>query len=204
MGNKRAISFQQLISTKFEVMDFEGDWLALMGKPELTGSWLVWGNSGNGKTYFATLLAKYLTKFGKVAYNSLEEGSSQSIKTAWQRANMGEVEKHIILIQEKTDDLRERLEKQKSPRIIIVDSLQYTGMTYKEYIQLREDFPKKLFVFLSHAEGKNPSGRVAKSVRYDSFIKIRVEGFKAFATSRYGGGKEFTIWNEGALNYWGS
>jgi len=43
---------------------------------------------------------------------------------------------------------------------------------------------------------------VAKSVKYDANIIIRVEGFRAFATGRYGGGDPYTIWEEGALKYW--
>jgi hypothetical protein len=55
---------------------------------------------------------------------------------------------------------------------------------------------------VSHAEGKEPKGNVAKSVRYDAFVKIWVEGYKAFPQSRFGGGNEFVIWPAGAQKYW--
>ena len=79
---------------------------------------------------------------------------------------------------------------------------QLPGMSYKEYQDLRDSFPNKLFVFISHADGRNPKGDVGKSVRYDANVKIYVEGYKAFPQSRYGGGKAFTIWQEGAERYW--
>ena len=49
-------------------------------------------------------------------------------------------------------------------------------MTYKDYIQLKEEFPDKLFIFISHARGKNPKGDAATSVMYDADLKIWVEG----------------------------
>ena len=200
---KRAISVDQLTKMKFIEMDFEGKWLASFGVPERTGVWLVWGNSGNGKTRFAIQLAKYLTQFGKVAYNTLEEGIRKSMQRAIIDTNMKQVQKRFnILNRESIEDLKIRLRQHKSHDIIIIDSFQYTGLTKKEYIALKEEFPKKLFIFISHAEGKNPEGRPAKFVRYDADLKIRVEGYKAFPVGRFGGGDEFVIWEQGAADYY--
>ena len=41
---------------------------------------VVWGKSGNGKTSFVLQLCKELTRYGKVAYDSLEEGSSLTMQ----------------------------------------------------------------------------------------------------------------------------
>ena len=56
----RAASLDQVLRTRFKVLPFEGEWKDAIGCPELTGSWIVWGNSGNGKTRFALQLCKYL------------------------------------------------------------------------------------------------------------------------------------------------
>ncbi|MCU7571192.1 hypothetical protein N4241_08765, partial [Riemerella anatipestifer] len=69
-----AYSYADIAKRKFNTMKFEGDWLELIGEPEVSGCWIIWGLSGNGKTRFALQLAKYLTKFQKVFYNTLEEG----------------------------------------------------------------------------------------------------------------------------------
>ena len=90
----------------------------------------------------------------------------------------------------------------KSPDIIFIDSLQYTGMTKISYKALKTTFPNKLFIFNSHAEGKYPYGTLGNFVRYDADIKIRVEGYKAMCLSRLGGDKEpYTIWQQGAADY---
>ena len=202
--NKRAVSISQLLTTKFKALPFKGVWKDCIGDPELSGSWIIWGKSGNGKTRFVLQLCKYLTQFGKVAYNSLEEGVSLSMRKAFIETDMEDVKRNIVLLDaEPISDLIERLKKRKSPDIIAIDTIQYTGMNYDAYRELRKLFPKKLFILISHAEGKEPAGRTAKAIRFDAFVKIWVEGYKAFPTSRYGGNTPYVIWQKGAEKYWG-
>lgn len=195
----RAVSVDQILKTKFKLLPFTGEWLELLGTPELTGTWIIWGNSGNGKTRFALQLCKYISQFGKVAYNSLEEGVSETLRKSLEEVNVMEVRKgqFCVLDKEPINELIIRLQKPKSPNIIVTDSIQYTGMNYEQYKMLKEAFPKKLFIYISHADGRNPEGRVAKKVRFDSNVKIHVMGFRAEAVSRYGGGEPYIIWKEG-------
>jgi len=184
-------------------LPFEGEWFLSFGEPELTGTWLIWGNSGNGKTRFALQLAKYLAGFCKVAYNSLEEGVSLSLRTAIEQVNFNGTGRNLILLdKEPIAELITRLEKPRSPEVIIIDSVQYTGLKYTEYKKLRNRFRRKLFILISHAEGKMPEGRVAKSIRFDAMVKIWIEGYRAWPVSRYGGGQPYTIWQEGAAKYY--
>lgn len=201
MKTKRALYPTQLESKKMATMAFDGPWLALVGQPERSGSWLIWGNSGNGKTSFALQLAGYLTRFGRVAYNSLEEGISESLKRSVKINGLVGIKNLILLDKEPLDELTERLERPKSPAIVIIDSIQYTGLNYRDYKNLRDSFRNKLFVFVSHAQGREPAGRTARSIRYDANVKIYIEGYVAYAVSRYGGGKPYVIWEQGADNY---
>lgn len=199
----RAISITQLVNSKFDVMEFEGEWLEHIGRPEITGSWLIAGNGKNGKTSYSFQLAKYLTRFARVAYDTLEEGVSQTIKDAVNRTNFAPLERKrcIILNKEPIEDLRIRLAKKKAPRIIIIDSVQYSGLGYKEYRQLKDDFPGKLFIWISHMDGNYPAGQVARRIMYDANMYIRVIGFKALPQGRCGGRKEYVIWPEEAIKY---
>lgn len=202
---RRAVSVSQLLGMKFRTMEFDGAFYDLIGNPELSGCWIVWGNSGNGKTNFALQLAKYLTRYGRVAYSTMEEGARLSMQRAVRMNDLSDCSRKVIFLnREPIEDLLERLKMRKSPDVIIIDSFQYSGLTRNSYIDLKSQFPNKLFVFLSHAEGKNPLGRSATFVRYDADVKIRVEGYRAFATSRYGGNNApYVIWDEGSYNYWG-
>jgi hypothetical protein len=203
MTRKRALSVHDIKTYKAVTLDFTGKWLESIGRPELTGSWIIWGNSANGKTRFALQLARYLATFTRVAYNSLEEGMSLSMKKAILDTGMDDVARRFILLDnEPIEEMKQRLLKRKSPNVIFVDSLQYSGMRYADYKNLRDEFRNKLFILLSHADGREPKGQVAKSIRYDAMVKIFVEGYKAFPEGRYGGGAEFTIWDKGARDYW--
>ncbi len=208
----RAISNKNVLAAQFETADFDGPFLASFGRPELRGVWLIWGDSGSGKTTFTLQLCKYLAGFRRVAYNSLEQGLSLSLQRAWERVDMAEAGSNIILLNKETlPELRARLSKRKSPEIIVIDSVQYLTKFYvQQFNELKEDFPDKLFIFISQADkaGKDPAGSVAKHIRYDADIKIKVEGYKAFVTTRYEdptkgeGGADFIIWQQGANDYW--
>lgn len=200
---KRALNMNDILTYKAECLDFDGEWLASFGKPELSGSWLVWGNSSNGKTRFALQLAKQFARYVKTAYDSLEEGLSFSMQKAVLSVGMGDVSRKFLLLdKEPIEDLSKRLQKARSPRVVIIDSLQYTGLNYEDYKQLVLKHRNKLFIFVSYADGKEPKGNTAKSIRFDANVKVRVEGYRAFPMSRYGGGEPYTIWHKGAEDYW--
>lgn len=206
----RAISNKNVLAAQFETADFDGPFLASFGRPELRGAWIIWGGSGSGKTTFTLQLCKYLSKFRRVAYDSLEQGLSLSLQKAWERVEMAEAGTNVILLsKEALPELRKRLKKRKSPEIIIIDSLQYLrGFNFDAFTKLKDEFPDKLFIFISQAKGVNPKGNLGEAIRYDAEIKICVEGYKAFVTTRYEdpskgeGGADFVIWEQGAAEYW--
>ena len=195
MRIKRALTVNEIRNFKPVELNFEGKWKDSIGTPELTGTWLIWGNSANGKTRFALQLAKYLTNFRRVAYNSLEEGLSKSMKEAI--IDTGLNKNFVLLDKEPVEELKSRLRKRRSPDVILIDSLQYTGLSYGQYKELRKEFPHKLFIFISHAEGNEPKGNVARSIRYDAFVKIPVIGYAAYPQSRFGGGEKYVVWKHG-------
>lgn len=201
----RAVSITELKNKKFKKLPLSPQWEKFIGTPEANGVWFVWGNSGHGKSRFLMLLAKELTAHGKVAYDTLEEGARLSMQMNMNDAGMDEesIRKNFFFLnREPIEDLKVRLRKKKHPHFVFIDSFQYTGLTKKQYIELKEEFTDVLFIFNSHAEGKEPQGNIAKFVRYDADVKIRVEGFKALPMSRLGGGEPYIIWQEGAADYW--
>jgi predicted ATP-dependent serine protease len=147
---------------KKAVLPFEGKWAEAFGTPERTGVWFIWGNSGNGKTSFVMQLCKELCKYGRVAYDSLEEGDSLSVQNSFIRHGITIANKRMQLLNcEPMDELSERMSRRKSPDFYVVDSFQYTQMSYKEYIRFKEAHRDKLIIFTSHADGRNPAGRAA-------------------------------------------
>jgi hypothetical protein len=206
---RRAISNRSVLDARFKTAEFTGKWLASFGRPELRGAWIIYGESGSGKTHFALELLKYLSRFGRAAYDSLEQGLSLSMQTAWKDAAMHEAGSRVILLaKEPVEELRERLRKRKSPDFVVIDSITaLVGFTRSVFIELVNEFPDKLFIFIAHEENGKPYPAIARHVRKLSEVKIHAEGYKAFITTRFQsgpgeGGEDFTIWEEGAHEYW--
>ncbi len=198
----RAISVNDLYTKKRKLMNMSAPFKELMGTPEHRGSWIIWGDSFNGKTSFSCQLAKELSSREKLIYNSMEEGDSESLRIAFQRVKMEEVRRKITVVNESIPELKERLRKHKAAKAVIIDSVQYSDIKFTDYKSLLKEFPEVLFIWVSHEDGKLPEGRIARRIRYDSPVKIRVVGFKAFASSRYGGGNPYVIAQSKADEYW--
>lgn len=201
----RALTVKEVLNKKRQTFPFDGKWADAFGQPERTGVWFIWGRSGNGKTSFVMQLIAELCKYDRVAFDSMEEGDSLSMRQKLVRHGLSKVGSRFHLLNaEPMTELKERLARRKSYNIIVIDSFQYTQMSYRDYIQFKEQNKDKLIVFISHAKGSLPRGSAAEGVMYDATLKIWVEGFKAFSKGRFiGPTGEFTIWDEGAERYWG-
>ena len=73
--------------------------------------------------------------------------------------------------------------------------------TYYDFVKRN---PNKLFIILSHVEGKEPDGKLAIELMRDANLKIFVEGQIAFSKGRSIGTKgAYVIWKEGAVRVHG-
>lgn len=200
---KKALSMVDLMRKNREVYAFEGALQEAFGQPEQNGVWFIWGRSGNGKTSFVLQLCKELTRYGKVAYDSLEEGDSLTMQNALMRVGMGDVGRRFILLNESLKELDTRLKRRRSPDIVVVDSFQYAHIDLKQYEEFIDRYKNKLIIFVSQADGLKPWGRTAQSAMYSASLKIWVEGYRAISKGRYRGNLGYyTIWAEKADEYW--
>lgn len=206
-SERRAVSLTELFSEIFDEFDFKDAWYESFGKPERKSVWFIGAEVGSGKTTFVSMVAKYMSQFGIVDYDSIEEGKSKSIRKAFARAGLKPGDRRVRLL-DKLDmiALEKRLDKHKSASIVIIDTIQHSDLTKSTYLRLKAKYEgKKTFIFISHLDGKKPEGSVAKFIYQDAGVKINIEGFVAFVKSRYVDGisKPFTIYEKGAEAYWG-
>lgn len=188
---------------KFETVRLGGGWDECLGEVETSGVWFVWGNSGNGKTSAVVSLCKQLAAFGKVLYNSREEGVSLTMQNTLRRFGMEELGSRFQICNIPIDELEKKISQPRGPRFIVLDSIQFMGLTYRDIRRFCERYPSKLIIFVSRAHGRQPEGRAACSAMYDAALKIWVEGYKAFSKGRFIGPEgETVIWEEGAQKYW--
>ncbi len=204
---KRALTVANLQAKKFSLIPFEegGPWHNAFSQPQDTGIIFIWGNSGNGKTQLIIDLCKELCRHYKVVFNSLEEGAEHTLQEKSVNTGLSVVQNNLLLVEESMEELAERLDKSRSPQVAIIDSVQYTDLNKTKYKDFKRRFKgKKLLIFISHADGNEPAGSLAKFIRYDAMLKIWVKGFRATSMGRYyGPTKQYTIWNEGSSEIWG-
>lgn len=199
----RTLSAKQVLTIKFDTIRLGGGWDECVGEIETTGIWFIWGNSGNGKTSAVVSLCKDLSAFGKVLYNSREEGVSLTMQNTLRRYGMGELGSRFQLANMSLQELDEKISQQRSPKFVVLDSFQFMGLTYKDFRAFCEKHKNKMLIFVSRTRGRQPEGRAAISAMYDASCKIWVEGYKAFSKGRFVGTTgEMTIWDEGAKKYW--
>ena len=199
--NSRAIGVRDFLDKTFDTYAFSGNWLESFGEPEKNFRMVVYGRSGQGKTEFCLQLAKYMAGFGRVYYNTFEQGISKTMQDGLRRNNMEEVAGQLIFGNRETfPEMLARLGKKRSPRICFIDSRDYMNLTQEQYKLLIKRFPRKSFILVCWESGGAPKGDHAKAMLYMCDIKVQVNDFLAYPASRFGGNIPFAIWPERAKN----
>ena len=190
----------RISNKKFKTMSLSGDWGALLGEPEINFSMFIYGKSGNGKTNFAIRLAKYLSKFKKVLYYSVEEGINSSIQQTIIRQGLLKETKVLIgqyepdKFESPYDDLENELKKRASAHFVFIDSLDYSDMNSKQLKALRRLFPRKSFIVLGRADGSKAYTAAGRSAYFDLGTVIYVKDHTAYNVKpRYGGGEPYDM-----------
>ncbi|MDO4165659.1 MAG: AAA family ATPase [Bacteroides sp.] len=199
---KRALTPKDVAAKKWVTLPWGERWSAPFGYPADNASWFIRGASASGKSSFVMQLGKELCNYGTVLYLSYEEGVNQSFQRRMGYLKMNEVQGRFrVSVGETYEEVVERLKRPKSPKFVIVDSIQRTEWDYKQFEGLVEKFPKKCFVFVSMEYKGQPMGKPAMRVMYLADMKVRVVGYKAYCQGRSTGdaGAYFVVWEEGII-----
>lgn len=202
---QRGMTSYQTASRRLKYYPFEGEWAEAFGQPERSGIWIVWGDSGNGKSSFVMQLTKNLCRWERALYFSLEEGRSGTLVASMNRHKMHEAGRRIYYYDTTNfAEIKEIIRSHPHRRVIVIDSLQYLGIKMADYKAFKTEFGNRTIIFTSHANGEKPRTSLGESVMYDAMMKIQVKVFLATTKGRYMGKKRYyTVWDEGAKLYWG-
>ena len=187
----RSLTLRNLYDKKFQFLSFDGPLAEVLGEPEKSGLWLIWGMEKNGKTWFALKLADILSQTEKVLYVSGEEGMGKAFKEACQRVRL-DVGNRSLQFLEYTPlaELDEKLSKRKSARIVFIDNI----TVYQDELKngglrkLANKHESKLFIMLAHEERKEPYTSTAKLVKKLAKVIFYIKGLSCFVSGRCPGG----------------
>lgn len=196
MNRNAVYTVADLQSRRYRRAGLAEEWRAHLGDPELGQTIIVWGLSASGKSFYAMKLSKAFAEAGhKVLYWPLEEGVSASYQMKLQACGMADVSRRFLTARDRfsVEALADFLNGRGAPAVVVIDSLQYSGLRYDDYREIRHSWPRTTLIFVSHADGAEPRGSTASDIRYDAGIKVRVVAKVAKAESRFGGREQYII-----------
>lgn len=184
---------------KFNKLDIPEVWAQHLGSLSENFRMIIEGMPGHGKTEYTMQLSKMLaTYYGKVHFNSAEQGKTDTLHEAFNRCEMHEIEPGKWMLGNKQmrnfEYYFERMQKPNSGRVLIIDSLDYMKLTLEQFKQLHERFPHKSIIIVAW---NDPMDTHAKRIKYMCDIKVEVKDFEAKVRSRFGGNKPYVIWKDG-------
>lgn len=187
----RAMSLKTLYSKQYKTLELPAPWCDVFGVPETTGTWIVFGNEKNGKTWFTLMLSDVLAKLGKVLYISAEEGTAKTFQDNCRRAGLDVTQRNFQVIDKAPiHELIPYLKKRKAPRIVVFDNTTaYEEITPKVYRKLRDEFgDTHLMIFIAHYEKNEVVGATAKLVKKLAQVICYAEGLRTHVSGRCPGG----------------
>ena len=181
------------MSKRFSTLEMGEEYVKYFGEPSDAGIWLIFGKEKNGKSTFALKLAKELSKKKKCLYVSAEEGTDLEFIRACQRAGIDEEDKGLHFIEyEPLEELRERLQRTKSEKIVFIDNITVYNDELKGGIlrELQRENARKLLIFIAHEDstGGEPATSSGKLCRKYAKIICHVEGMNDTISGRCPGG----------------
>lgn len=198
---KGAIGGADLLNMKFETFKLEGELGRFLGELDRNmTSFALTGDSGSGKSYFSFELAKLFIEYGfKCKYFSLEEGLGKLTQEKLLKYNIG----NELTLSGKAS-LSEIRKDAKEYDVVIIDSFQKLNAKANEFENLRQDFPKTIFIIIFQ---KTTSGTIrgGSSIKFNSSatIDIRIEDGERIAymeKGRYGTmGWKYSVCEKGIL-----
>jgi hypothetical protein len=185
MAKREIFSIKALKEKKYHELDLAPEYSRLMGRPERKFTSLFYGESGSGKSVYALQFADYFAKnFGKVIYNSHEEGANKTIQDRLFNYSI-DASKLFVSNALSFDKMCRYIEKNYY-KLVVIDSVKYMHFTFNQLIELRERFAKRqlsiVMIDFGAFKGKPDSGR---DLLHASDVKLYFKNGRAYAISRY-------------------
>ena len=219
----KVLGIKQFHQKTFKLLEISSKFKGLLGNVPDYFIAVIYGFSGQGKTELCIQLARELAYHGKVAWLSYEQGHGYDLQLATARNRMEEISGSFLIIdpneQLKLDqlkgvredkvrmlayfrDLVKFIKKRNSPKVIFIDSLDYTKFTWLEYVELKElaKKKKKIIIFIAHSSKAGVLKKaISEQIIFDGGMGFHVRKYICYPEkNRFGGNEPYVIWEEEA------
>jgi hypothetical protein len=97
------------------------------------------------------------------------------------------------------EDFENKVKKRGSCDVFVIDSVQFSDFTVKDYKYLLKKYKKKGFIWISHKEGRLPHGVVAQTIAKLGQITVLVKNYIAEPLkNRFGKNAKYVVYEERA------
>lgn len=226
----KVLGITQFHQKKYKFLEISARFKSLLGNATDSFILVLYGFSGNGKTECAMQLATELSPIQKAAWWAYEQGHGADLQMATMRNEMekfsgsfyvidpnhitpAELKEIQHLIPEKASEEKQQMliyfyqfynyvAKRNSPKVHIVDSGDYTGWGWPQYVMIKKlaEDKGKIIIFLGHSES---NGRIIKAIMrrivFDGGMGFFVKDYICYPKkNRFGGRTPYVIWEEEA------
>ncbi len=197
--SKKVLSSGDLMNMHFESLDFDGAWAEFMQNPAKNMRLAIKGKPKNGKTSGSATFANYLTRFGNVLYNFVDQGFNKSTKDIWQLAGLADNPRAFASDIDNLEELEREIATGNYQFVfidMINDYIDKSGIGPQEF---KDRFIKKYndvsFMLVFEV---TKSGDFKGNQKWTHLVDaiVDVENFVMYNKGRYGMG-HFVIWPEG-------
>jgi hypothetical protein len=165
------ISLSQMKEKNFDIYNFSEEYANLMGNPSKNFSMIIYGESGHGKSTWSIDFSNYLAlNFGKLLYNSSEEGFSYSLQNKLSKYDNENIE---ISEFKRFKDLKATIRGNKY-NFVVIDSLNDMELTEEQFTELINMGIGIIFI-LQATKGGNFKG--SNKFAHDTDIRIKLENY---------------------------
>lgn len=185
----KEITANELIKQEFDVLDFESGFLALIGKPSVPFSGIIYGLPKSGKSNLCIRFADYLQEyFGRVVYIAAEEGITSTLKEKFLAIHGGFV--NIVECRNR-EAIRDFLKSHEFD-FVFIDSINIAGIDNEYLERLKGENPKKSFICIVQAT-KSGNFKGDQALTHNCDFIIKVDAGIAYHKGRFAGTTEINI-----------
>ncbi len=184
----RIYSIKTIREKNYHGVEFAPEFVELLGSPEANFTGMFYGKSGSGKSVqLLKLCEHYSETYGKVLYNTHEEGVNKTIRKRIEDHN---INSQKLYMGDRIDfELLCKKIKSNSYRMIVLDSVNVMKFTVAQLLELRRLFAKRKLAVVMVAFGTQMgSTRNVDDLLHACDIKVFFKDGVAYSHGRYTSG----------------